>query len=48
MAQPQPRKLDSGDAFPALEFRLLDGSALNLPEAWAGRWGVVLLYRGHW
>ncbi|HSD99484.1 MAG TPA: hypothetical protein VLB72_01980 [Burkholderiales bacterium] len=49
MAQPQPQKLDSGDAFPRLApMRTLAHGPLELPAALAGKWGVILFYRGHW
>lgn len=49
MAQPQPRKLDSGDAFPPLQkMRTRSHGTLELPHALAGKWGVLLFYRGHW
>ena len=40
--------LDTGDPFPATEFDKVGGGKLQLPEALAGHWGVVLFYRGHW
>lgn len=49
MAQPQPRKLDSGDLFPAVgAMRTLAHGPLELPAALTGKWGVILFYRGHW
>ena len=49
MAQPHPQKLDSGDAFPRLApMRTLAHGTLELPAALAGKWGVILFYRGHW
>lgn len=48
MAQAQTTKLDSGSRFPDIEFQLLDGSRVRLPAAWSGRWGALLIYRGHW
>ncbi|GAA0928099.1 peroxiredoxin family protein [Pseudonocardia zijingensis] len=40
--------LQPGDEFPALSVPLADGDALQLPDALAGRYGVVLFYRGSW
>lgn len=37
-----------GDRFPALTVTLPGGEDLHLPEAFAGRYGVVLLLRGSW
>jgi peroxiredoxin len=40
--------LHPGDAFPALTVPRLDGGDLHLPGDVAGRYGVILLYRGSW
>jgi peroxiredoxin len=40
--------LNPGDPFPALEVVLPGGETLRLPDALAGHYGVVLLYRGSW
>ena len=40
--------LNPGDRFPALTFNLIDGQTIELPEALAGSYGVVLFYRGSW
>jgi peroxiredoxin len=40
--------LNPGDAFPALDVALPGGETLRLPDALAGHYGVVLLYRGSW
>jgi peroxiredoxin len=40
--------LAPGDKFPALSVALPGGSALDLPDALAGHYGVVLFYRGSW
>jgi peroxiredoxin len=40
--------LHSGDAFPALTVALPGGRALRLPGDLAGRFGVILFYRGSW
>lgn len=37
-----------GDRFPALTVSLPGGEDLQLPEAFAGRYGVILLLRGSW
>lgn len=47
MTQAQTTKLDSENRIPEMEFQLLDGSRPKLPDAWARRWGVVLISRGH-
>jgi len=49
VAQPRAQKLDSGDAFPRLApMRTLVHGTIELPAALAGKWGVILFYRGHW
>src|SRR3984893_5132185 len=40
--------LHPGDPFPSLTVALPGGRALRLPDALAGRFGVVLYYRGSW
>src|SRR5271163_3077362 len=40
--------LNPGDRFPALTFNLSDGETIELPDALAGSYGVILFYRGSW
>ena len=40
--------LQPGDPFPPLTVALPGGRTLRLPDALAGRFGVVLYYRGSW
>ncbi|MGC2786987.1 MAG: redoxin domain-containing protein [Roseiarcus sp.] len=40
--------LNNGDAFPKLAIPAVGGGAITLPDAFAGSWGVVLIYRGAW
>lgn len=40
--------LGAGDKFPALSLDLSGGTTLQLPDALAGHYGVVLFYRGSW
>jgi peroxiredoxin len=40
--------LSLGDQFPALTVALAGGGTLQLPDALAGHFGVILLYRGSW
>ncbi|GAA5138356.1 peroxiredoxin family protein [Pseudonocardia adelaidensis] len=40
--------LGVGDVFPALSVDLPGGATLQLPDALAGHYGVVLFYRGSW
>jgi peroxiredoxin len=40
--------LSPGDPFPQLTINTTDGQALTVPGAFAGDFGVVLLYRGSW
>ena len=40
--------LSPGDKFPRLDLALVGGGTLALPEAFAGRFGVILFNRGAW
>ena len=40
--------LSPGDSFPALRLMPPGGSALTLPDAFDGEFGVVLFFRGSW
>ena len=40
--------LDAGDTFPRMEWRTVDAESLVLPDDYAGRWAVILIYRRHW
>jgi peroxiredoxin len=40
--------LQPGDPFPSVTVSLPGGRTLRLPDALAGRFGVVLYYRGSW
>ena len=40
--------LNPGDQFPSLTISTTDDQVLALPDAFAGDFGVVLLYRGSW
>jgi peroxiredoxin len=40
--------LQNGQFFPELKIAALDGGTLNLPSDLAGKYGVILIYRGHW
>ena len=48
MTQSEVKKLDRGDLFSKMEFKLADGTALTLPEKDGKTWCVLLLYRGRW
>jgi peroxiredoxin len=41
-------RLDPGDRFPSITVTPIDAETLQLPEALAGHFGVVLFYRGSW
>ena len=41
-------QLATGDTLPTLEATDLDGNAVDLTASVAGRWAVVLFYRGDW
>jgi peroxiredoxin len=40
--------LNPGDSFPTLTLTQPGGQSLTLPQAFAGHYGVVLLFRGSW
>ena len=40
--------LNNGDTFPKLTIPAVGGGVIALPDALAGSWGVVLIYRGAW
>ncbi len=40
--------LNNGDTFPKLTVPAIGGGTIVLPDALAGSWGVVLIYRGAW
>ncbi|KOV71354.1 MULTISPECIES: peroxiredoxin family protein [unclassified Streptomyces] len=40
--------LNTGAVFPSLTVNVVGGDTLNIPEALAGSFGVVLFYRGSW
>ena len=40
--------LQNGDAFPKLVIPAVGGGTINLPDALAGSWGAVVIYRGAW
>jgi peroxiredoxin len=40
--------LDTNDRFPELEFKIVSGETLKLPQATGPGYGVILFYRGHW
>lgn len=41
-------RLDNGRPFPALTLQRTGGGTISLPDDLAGRFGVVLVYRGAW
>ncbi len=48
MAQSLGEKLDAGQPFPDLAFKLVNGETRSIAEIAAGQWSVLLLYRGDW
>lgn len=48
MANENSVLLDTNDHFPELNFQLVSGETLRLPEATGSGYGVVLFYRGGW
>ena len=41
-------KLNTGDSFPAMTVKLVDGRTLDLPHGVDAKYRIVLFYRGHW
>jgi hypothetical protein len=48
MARTGTTILDSGQRLPTLGMDTVAHGRLTLPEWFAGRWGVFLVYRAHW
>jgi peroxiredoxin len=48
MPREQASILDAGDIFPAMELTTVDGKRLRVTADLAGKWAVVLFYRGDW
>jgi hypothetical protein len=48
MARLDSKLLDTNDSFPEMEFQLLSGETLEIPDGLGEGYGVVLLYRGYW
>jgi peroxiredoxin len=48
MAKENAAFLDTNDAFPEMDLKLVSGRTLSLPEATGKGYGVVLFYRGSW
>ena len=40
--------LDTGDSFPDLDFTLVSGESVVVPQDLGKRWRILLIYRGHW
>lgn len=48
MAKTATKVLDSGDSFPNLTFKTIDGQTIQTENHLKGSWNVVLFYRGFW
>ena len=42
------KKLEIGDAFPAMTLNLVGGGTVTLPDLGDAKYTVILFYRGHW
>jgi len=40
--------LDTNDVFPELDFQLISGETLKLPNGIGQDYGTILFYRGYW
>ena len=41
-------RLQNGQRFPTITAPTLAGAEITIPDDLAGKWGVLLFYRGHW
>lgn len=41
-------RLVNNQIFPSISAAQVGGDAVSVPESYAGKWLVVLAYRGHW
>jgi peroxiredoxin len=41
-------RLSNGEHFPTITASRVGGGEMSIPEDLAGRWAVLLFYRGHW
>lgn len=48
MAKESAVFLDTNDAFPEMDLKLVSGRTLSLPEATRKGYGIILFYRGSW
>jgi len=48
MARSGNKIIDTGDKFPSLKLKTLDGSEIETPEGLKNPWNVILFYRGYW
>ena len=40
--------LATGEVLPAIHAKDLEGNDVDITASLAGRWAVIILYRGHW
>ena len=48
MAREDVRILDTGDQFPEMDFDVVGGGKIKIPEDCNQKWSVFLIYRGSW
>jgi peroxiredoxin len=48
MARLGNKILDTGDKFPSLKMKTLDGFEIETPGGFKNPWNVILFYRGFW
>jgi hypothetical protein len=48
MARAGANILDSGQPLPTIGMETVAHGHITLPDWFAGRWGVLLVYRAHW
>jgi len=44
----QGSRLDSGDTFPAMQFKTTTSQSFDIPSDFSGKWSILLFYRGDW
>jgi hypothetical protein len=48
MAKEGLASLDTNDVFPKLDFKLVSGERLSIPEGLGEGYGILIFYRGSW
>jgi len=46
LARADTKTIDTGDRFPDLEIKMLEGGTTKVPDDLTGKWSVFIIYRG--